>query len=187
MAAGTYSGGVTADKAAPGVTIVLPASGAVNLASGFNCSGCSGITIQGDPANLGRLTMPTFNSSGGSRVTLRYATLRWDGNSANSSITDASDQITIDHSDLSATNCRNFHINTHIQAPSTNLNITNNLFHDFQSNTGCHSEAIWMAAVDGGSLRRQQVQARVRQYGRCVLHDDRWSTLRRRLEYDHQQ
>lgn len=153
MAAGTYnSSRITADKPPPGVTMVLAGSGTVTLADGFDCDGCSGIAIVGDRSNVARLNMPTFYSTGGSRVTLRYATLAWDGLTANSGITDASDQITIDGSDLSAVNCGNLHINTHIQAPSTNIRITNNLFHDFTANAGCHSEAIWMAAVDGGEL-----------------------------------
>ena len=153
LAAGTYLwGNVNSAKPAPGVTIVLPPTGSVRITDGFDCDACAGITILGDPNSLGRLSMPTFHSSAGSRVTLRYATLAWDGNSDNSSITDGSDSITIDHNDLSATNCGNLHINTHIQTPSRNVRITNNLFHDFMTNPGCHSEAIWMAAVEGGEL-----------------------------------
>lgn len=153
MAAGTYlSSRVTEDKAAPGVTFGLADSGTVHLPAGFDCDGCTRIAIVGDRRDRSRLRMTTFYSTGGTRVMVRYATLSWDSASGNAGITDASDRITIDGSDLSATRCGNLHINTHIEAPNTNIRITNNLFHDFTGDTGCHSEAIWMAAVQGGEL-----------------------------------
>lgn len=153
LAAGTYvSGSVTAQKAAPGVTLRIASSGTVTLPE-LSCSNCAGVTLEGDPADWRRLDVSTFYVKAGQRVTLRYAWQHWDGNGGNSGITDASDQIWIDHNELGpVTNCGNFHINTHIPAYSTNVRFTGNFFHDFQSNSGCHSEAIWMAAVDGGEM-----------------------------------